>query len=465
MKFSITHQVRLYSLGLAATIVSLVTMSDGSTAESAYGPKIVNQQKLEFSAKKRHPFNTQLARLPIDLRDPDLKVNNISRSKFIQKLSLLNRPQFVARAITPNTSDTDPAILVRKDRYLGPTEQKVFTVFFGNKDGTLPTSPAEQIDCSRLPQKSSGVNLANVFRIETERNVTGGKSRTQLMYADSEHPLSSNANFRGELQCDESNNSLSFTIPGRLLGGSEVKVHAIAYSKTGLKARRTFTFRVENPDVVIRLTKVRNNSGKKWDVRNPIKPSKKRADIYVITQAKVNTGVTIIDREREPVTSSLPQLGVWKNVPKDAERRPNETRIYNGEVGLGLDLGISAFDHDNYDLALINAKLWQASSATYCRIEQYCPDSLPEFTAPLHKRIQDKIEKSSKDDFMAGTDIKLRHDSDPEGSSLIGRNWGLDPMFGQTLSRDGYEINMGNVTIWLRIYEAQPSWTNPEDLI
>jgi hypothetical protein len=100
------------------------------------------------------------------------------------------------------------------------------------------------------------------------------------------------------------------------------------------------------------------------------KPSVGRPDIYLTTAAFLNTGQPTIDRERTPATSILPQGGDWANVPPGDERSPNNTLIYSGEVGLGLDLGILAYDHDDYNLALINAQLWQASSAIYCQIEQ-----------------------------------------------------------------------------------------------
>lgn len=379
----------------------------------------------------------------------------------------LNQPQFVATRITPDTSELDPAILSRKDKE-NPREleQKVFQVFFGPTGGRAPTDPSGQIDCSRLAIKSTReTDLQTVFRIESRRNVTGGAARTQLMYGE-EGITQTNPNNRGTLRCDEETNSLLFRIPGRLLGGSDVTLHAIAYSKTGLVAYREFKYKVENPDIIVRLNKVRNNSRKRnWDVRNPFKPSVGRPDIYVAAQAILNTGRSAIDSERGSVVSGPPQLGVWGNVPPGEERRPGNTTIYNGQVGLGVELGIVAYDHDDYNLALINAQLWQAGSAIYCQIEQYCPDTVPQATAPLHRLMQNAIRRAGNDDFMAGTEIRLRPDSDRAASSLVGRNWGLDPTPALVPSVDGYEINMGNVSVWLTFMEADPSWFSPDDLI
>ncbi|WP_414527873.1 hypothetical protein [Nodularia chucula] len=466
-------KVSLFSLWLVG---SLATGNVEAVAESVRSSHETTQLNYGFVSEKKRPTVLQLAqpqiRIPYDSIRPQIPIPGSEIRIDPALLDIIrrqgatsspNQPQFVARSITPNTSDLDPAILSRKDRYPEPREQKVFTVSFGRQDGSPATSPAEQIDCSRLPRKSPRVDLATVFRVETRRNVTGGTARTQLMYADAEHLLPTSGGFRGELECDESNNSLSFKIPGRLLGGSDVTVHAIAYSKTGLVAYRPFRFRVENPDIIVRLNKVKNNSRKNnWDVRNPFRPSSGMPDIYMITQAFLNTGRSSIDRERPPATSSPPQLGVWDNVPTGDERRPNNTLIYNGEVGLGLNFGILAYDHDDYNLALINAQLWQASSAIYCQIEQYCPSAIPQVTAPLHQLMQNAIRKGSKDDLMAGIDIKLRPDSDPGSSPLVGRNWGLDPTPASRWSADGYEINMGNVSVWLTFNEADPSWINPD---
>ncbi|MGG7056074.1 hypothetical protein [Nitrosomonas sp. ANs5] len=425
----------------------------------------------ELSSEQMNSSAWELAQIRIPpIRFPDrieIPVIDERIAEIIrQRGDSVNQPQFLATRITPETSDLDPVVLPRKDRE-NPRqrEQKVFTVFFGPQGGRPPNSPAEQIDCSRLAIKSPQEdNLRLIFRVETKRNVTGGTARTQLMYEDG-IPEGSGNN-RGTLVCNEPDNSLSFRIPGRLLGASDVTVYAMAYSKTGLFAYREFKYKVENPDIIVRLTKIRNNSTKRnWDVRNPFRPSSGLPDIYIITQAFLNTGRPTIDRERRPATSAPPQLGPWDNVPPNGERRPNNTMVYNGEVGLGLELGILAYDHDDYNLALINARLWQHSSAIYCQIEQYCPNAIPQLTAPLHTLMQNAIERGSRDDFMAGADISLRADSDRSASSLVGRNWGLDGTPSRYPRADGYEINMGNVSVWLTFQEAELSWINPEDLI
>lgn len=419
-------------------------------------------------SEQKDPALANLAQLRIPSQDlirqqiPTIRLDPRLIEILKRRGSGLNQPQFVATRITPDTSELDPTVISRKDKE-NPRdpEQKVFKVFFGPQGGREATDPSGQIDCSRVAIKSAReTDLQTVFRIESRRNVTGGAARTQLMYAE-EGITQTNPNNRGTLECRD--NYLEFKIPGRLLGASDVTVHAIAYSKTGLVAYQQFKYKVENPDIIIRLNKVRNNSQKKnWDVRRPLKPSVGRPDIYVATQAFLNTGRSAIDSERGSVVSVPPQLGVWGNVPPGDERRPENTTIYNGQVGLGVELGITAYDHDNYNLALINAQLWQAGSAIYCQIEQYCPDTVPQATAPLHRLMQNAIRKAGNDDFMAGTEIKLRPDSDRSASSLVGRNWGLDPTAALVPSRDGYEINMGNVSVWLTFIEADPSWIGPD---
>lgn len=460
-------------------LISLICLVDMVHIKAVAG--FANDHRLNFKVSRvdTSPSNygiirstfSKLAQLPVPQNSirrqiPTIQLDPRLIDTLRQRGGGLNQPKFVATRITPDTEELDPAILSRKDKE-NPREpeDKVFTVFFGPQGGRAPTDPAEQIDCSRLPMKSTGeTDLRAVFRIESRRNVTGGVAPTQLMYME-EGITEANPNNRGTLGCKEETNSLSFKIPGRLLGASDVTVHAIAYSKTGLVAYRQFKYKVENPDIIVRLTKVRNNSRiDDWDGLG-IRKKPSRPDIYVMTQAIINTGRSAIDRESGLIVSKLPQSGRWGNVRPGDERRPDNTTIYNGQVALGVELGIVAYDHDDYNLALINAQLWQASSAIYCQIEQYCPDAVPQATEPLHRLMQNAIRRAGNDDFMGGTEIKLRPDSDRSASSLVGRNWGLDPTSALRPSVDGYEINMGNVSVWLTFQEADPSWVGPDDII
>ncbi len=382
-----------------------------------------------------------------------------------------NTDHFVAKRTDPTTSTASPALLRRRDHVdedgvMIETRQetRAITVFFGHRNkpaGADSTQPAERIDCSWIPSGSrhdSPETNRNLFRISTTRP---GSTKGQLMFQETD---SDPYFFRGRVSCDPFENSLTFHLPGRLLGAADVTLYAVAKSLGGYYAEREFRFRVENPDVRVDLTKVRQHRDECLDFGlNDGCSGWRLPDTYVASATAVNTGRIAADAERGVVARSF---GYWDTMWGGREEVPASTELYTGPVGIGMQIGLAAMDHDDTSTEQVLSEIWKVSSAIFCATYSYCPNEVIEPAGEVHDMITEALRAAGDDDRMGGTTLVLGRYGDPQASTVVGNNWGLDLRPGQAYNWTyGYEVNIqGHVSVWLKFDEAQPSWRNPVDL-
>jgi hypothetical protein len=393
-----------------------------------------------------------------------------------------NTDNFVAKRTDPATTTSRPGLLYRRDHVdaggemiAAQQETRAITVFFGNRnepEGADHVEPAERIDCSWIPSgtpEGSPETNRNVFRISTRRP---GSSKGQFMYMD-RNTVEGDYFYRGEVTCDPFENSLTFHLPGRLLGAADVTLYAVAKSVGGYYAEREYRFRVENPDVRVDLTKLRQEhticADFGWDLGCQ---GRRLPNTYIPSAMAVNTGRIVEDAERGVFAA---QIGPWENLPGGAERFPTNTRLYSGPMGVGAELALPTMSDNDSSTEALLSQIWKVSSQIFCATFSYCPAAVIPVAGEAHDMITAEILRAGDDRVLGGKTLWLGRHDDPAAAPEIGVNWGLDHRAGTTWDyRYGYRVLIpggsahgaaGNVSVWLKFNEAQPSWENPTILI
>ena len=392
-----------------------------------------------------------------------------------------NTDNFVAKRTNPATTSSLPGLLYRRDHVddagemiEGQQETRAITVFFGNRnepEGADNVEPAERIDCSWIPSGTpdgSPETNRNVFRISTRRP---GSNKGQFMYMDKNAPMG-DYYYRGRVSCDPIENSLTFHLPGRLLGAAEVTLYAVAKSVGGYYAEREYRFRVENPDVRIDLTKLRQERDVcvdfGWDLGCQ---GRRLPNTYIPAATAVNTGHIVADAERGVFAA---QVGPWVNLKGGTEVFPTSTKLYSGPMGIGAELALPTMSDNDASTEALLSQIWKVSSQIFCATFSYCPKDVIAPAGEAHDLITAEILRLGDDRAIGGKTLWLGRYDDPAAATEIGANWGLDVRPGQAYEgRWGYPVLIqserfgveGNVTVWLKFGEAQPSWQNPIILI
>lgn len=126
----------------------------------------------------------------------------------------------------------------------------------GNKretDRVIVTFEGGTIDCTKTARGKDGFHLYSV---------TPDVGFQQDMYEDPAAPSPTNAGaFRGAIRCEEDENRIIFTTPGRLYGDAWFHLDLNAYSKEGNFIHKEREFKTERPGIVVSATRVENHYG------------------------------------------------------------------------------------------------------------------------------------------------------------------------------------------------------------
>jgi hypothetical protein len=171
----------------------------------------------------------------------------------------------------------------------------------------------------------------------------------QLMFHDPQGQDPSNSwTYRGNLRCQESDNRLVFTTPGRLYGDVQYLVEVNAKSKQGDSIHVEKDFYTERPGLRVSATRVENHYGTHDTCDNDgFFGSDNYCDIYV---------TSAIAGANDPQTGRIPESGDFSEMryfPTDATggtRYMNPFKVLfvsDKPTGVALDAKFLAYDADS----------------------------------------------------------------------------------------------------------------------
>jgi hypothetical protein len=272
------------------------------------------------------------------------------------------------------------------------------------------------------------------------------------MYMRNDARTPTSAGYRGLVTCDRRANTLTFHLPGRPLGEADVNVHAYAISEDGYHARREFHVRATRPHIRVEMTKVRKDGDNGCEgllAERGREGGGRACDVYIATGSVFRDA-----RAKDEVQASRhPATHNWGNMREGDVRIIDaaNTKVYEGPVEGGVDIGMVAFDADGGSRYADYWKIKSGISEGVCALIPYCSPGLPGFKE-ANDAIEAVLRARGDDDLVGKTSVELRAvRSVPAAFKYYGLFQGTEAIT--------FERHKGRgVTAWLAVHESDPSF-------
>ncbi|HVJ93986.1 MAG TPA: hypothetical protein VM580_29555 [Labilithrix sp.] len=196
------------------------------------------------------------------------------------------------------------------------------------------------IDCSKILPGEAG------FKLYSRSPDLGAQ---QLMFDDPTGPLPTDFNYKGDLRCQEPENRVIFTTPGRLFGDVQYMIEANFTSKQGDTLRVEKDFYTERPGIRVIATRIDNRYGDHGTCDSDgIFGSNNYCDIYVTSA--IAGGANATQAARIPESGDFSEMRFFDKDPINGRRDffPGKVLFQTDKpVGVALELDLMAHDADS----------------------------------------------------------------------------------------------------------------------
>lgn len=195
------------------------------------------------------------------------------------------------------------------------------------------------IDCSRIALGEAG------FKLYSRSPDLGAQ---QLMFDDPAGPNPTDPAYKGDLRCQEPENRVLFTTPGRLFGDVQYMIEANFVSKEGDTLRIEKDFYTERPGIRVLATRIENRYGTDDTCdSNGFFGSKNYCDIYVTSAI---AGADNPQTARIPDSGNFSEMRFFDTDPIHGARDFSPAKVLfqsDKPVGVALELDLMAHDADS----------------------------------------------------------------------------------------------------------------------